>query len=193
MTFMKPEVSHPTPCCPEPQRWSCYDGDATEVEVLALLESLIVALKPKVIIETGCYDGHGTARLVAGVVQNGFGQVYTTDTGHDKSLATTARLAEFSHIVTVTTGTGIDLIRQIPGPVDFAFLDSGPDEIRCHELRALFPKLAATGVVVIHDSGLQHGMRPHIISALYELGMQFIMFDTPRGITLARKPWPDAR
>lgn len=189
---MKPEISHPTPCCLHPERWSCYDGDATEVEVLYFVGALVRALKPEVAIETGSYLGHGTEHITLGIATNGSGHLWTTDIGHDMATKTAERMSQFSHLVTVTTGSGIDLINQLPGPIDFAFLDSGPDEIRCHELRALHPKLAASGVVVIHDSGLQHGLRPHLIKTLRELGMQFIMLDTPRGVTIARKPWPDA-
>lgn len=188
----KPEISHPTPCCLEPSRWKCYDGDATEVEVLQFIQALVAALKPKTLIETGCYTGWGTDHIVTAISDYGDGHLWTTDIGHDMAIKTAERMKAFSHLVTVTTGSGIDLINQLPGPIDFAFLDSGPDEIRCHELRALHPKLAASGVVVIHDSGLQHGLRPHLIKTLRELGMQFIMLDTPRGVTIARKPWPDA-
>lgn len=183
----KPEVSHPTPACPNPSDWSCYDGDATEVEVLNLLESLIYALKPRVIVETGCYKGFGTERLIAGVLKNGFGRVYTCDTGYDMVLHTVEKLKMYSHLMTTKIGTGVELINDIPAPIDFAFLDSGPDEIRCHELRAVLPKLAAEGVIAVHDVGQQHGLRAHFLRTVKELGLQYITFATPRGFALVRK------
>src|ERR1700676_3065066 len=54
----KPEVCVATSVCPRPDRWHCYDEQATEVEVLDFLYALVVMLKPDVVLETGCYYGY---------------------------------------------------------------------------------------------------------------------------------------
>ena len=185
------EVSHPTVCCPKPHLWSCYDSEGTEVEVVDFLSALVVMLKPEVLIETGCYKGYGTEQIARGVVANGFGEFYTTDVGMDMVETTQRRLASryLQDHVQVVHGTGVQLIARMTKPVDFAFLDSGPDDIRTQELRALLPKLSASGVVVVHDTGIQHGLRAHFLTAVKELRLQYFMFDTPRGVSLVRKPW----
>jgi predicted O-methyltransferase YrrM len=184
------EVSHPTAACPVPEQWTCYDSEATEIEVLKLLHSLVVALKPKVVIETGCYNGYGTEALASGCDKNGFGTVWSCDVGFDKLSITQARL-QGSQLdnVKLFNCFGTELIKQVPSEIDFAFLDSGADGVRCDELRVLYPKLAKSGVVVVHDVGIQHGLRPYFFRTMKELGMEYITFDTPRGLALVRKPW----
>ena len=189
--IVKPEVACVTACCPHPEQWSCYDSEGTELEVLSALQSLIVMLKPTTIIETGCYRGYGTEMLARGVAQNGFGSVLTTDIGGDMVQETQTRLTRLSldHLVSVHHGTGLELIAKAPRPINFAFLDSGPDEIRCHELRAVLPKLAPSGIIAVHDTGLQHGLREYFVRTVNELGLMYFMFDTPRGFSLVRKTW----
>jgi predicted O-methyltransferase YrrM len=182
-----PEMSPPTAVCLNPERWHAYDNMATELEVLALLGCLVAALKPKRILETGCYHGHATEQLAKATRINGFGDIFTCDTGAREVQITHERLLGYSN-VSIITGTGLELINTVGGPIHFAFLDSGPDEIRCHELRALYPYLSAGAVVAIHDSGVHTFLRekylPHL---LRELEMQHIFFDTPRGLCLCRK------
>ncbi len=186
-----PEVSHPTPCCPNPEAWSCYDSESTELEVLAMLTSLVMMLKPRTLIETGCYRGFGTAAIARGVLANRWGDFYTTDIGMDMVALTRERLLDHGLLpfVDVRHGTGLQLIADVQEPIDFAFLDSGPDDMRCHELRAVLPKLAPSGVVVIHDTGMQHGLREHFLKTMNELKVMYFMFDTPRGLSLVRNAW----
>ena len=182
-----PEVSHPTEACPNPEQWHCYDGEATEVEVLEHLTSLVTLLKPPVLIETGCYRGYGTRALARGILANEKGLLWTCDIGFDMVQAT-RDMVPWAR-VNVEHCTGLQLIARLPAPIDFAFLDSGPDEVRCAELRAVLPKMSRSGVIVVHDTGLQHGLRPHFLKTVEELGLQYFMFDTPRGLSLVRKPW----
>jgi hypothetical protein len=87
--------------------------------------------------------------------------------------------------------TGEELIPRLTR-IDFAFLDSvfgGPRE---RELRLVLPKLSRGGVVAVHDTSSLHianrGPRNYLLAARDELKLQLIMFDTPRGLTLLRKP-----
>ena len=186
---MKPEVSHPTEACPEPELWTCVDDQATELEVLELLTALVVALKPRMLIETGCYDGWGTLALARGCQRNHFGSVFTCDVDKAKT-HTTYEVFKRQGMggISIMTCTGKELIERLD-QIDFAFLDSGADEVRCEELKTLMPKLSRSGVVVVHDVGIQHGLRPHFFETVRELGLEFITLDTPRGLALVRKPW----
>lgn len=186
------EVSHPTLACPHPELWHCYDSEATEIEVLHALYALVIMLKPKIVIETGCYKGYGSEMIATGMAANNFGEFHTTDIGVDMVGITTARLREKGvqgPNVFVHQGTGVQLIAKCPKPVDFAFLDSGADETRMEELRMLFPYLSQSAVVAVHDTGLQHGLRSYFLATVQRMGLQYFMFDTPRGFSLVRKPW----
>ncbi len=71
----------------------------------------------------------------------------------------------------------------LPGPIDFAFLDSELD-IRHLEIERFWPYLHGGTVLAIHDTGPQHPVRGH----LEQFADKLILLDlpTPRGITLAR-------
>jgi predicted O-methyltransferase YrrM len=182
-----PEMSHPTSVCPHPEQWHAIDDMASELEVLDMLYALVVLLKPKVVVETGCYRGHATYALATGINHNGFGVLSSCDVSHEQVAATRQRLEDANLGGRVSQESGVDLINSLES-VDFAFLDSGMDTPRIDELRALYPKLSPGGVVAIHDSGIQFGLREfHLGKTLRELNMQHIFFDTPRGLCLCRK------
>jgi len=185
----KPEVCIATSVCPFPQLWKCYDEQATEVEVLDFLYALVVMLKPQRVVETGCYHGFGTERLARGCKDNGFGVVYTCDVAHDSITRTWARMAEHDlNAVSIKQCTGLELIATVPDGIGLAFLDSGPDENRCYELRAILPKMTEGGVIAVHDHGIHGFLREKYMPPLLrELGLQYLYFDTPRGLVIARK------
>ena len=185
---MIPEVSLPTTRCPHPERWSCWNAMSSEIEILDMLTALVWMLKPEVIVETGCYDGHGTEALLNGAKKNGFGFVYTCDIDHCRTVNTLARLGEKEFTVSVAQCTGVELIAQL-GTIDFAFLDSGgTPSVRGDELRAVVPKLSPWGVVAVHDTGETHpDLREEIEKVANELNLDRVMFDTPRGFTILRR------
>ncbi len=186
---MKPEVSLPTSRCPHPERWKCIDAMATEIEVLDMLTALVWMLKPEVIVETGCYFGFGTERLVKGVLANGFGRVYTCDIDHSMTVRTEERLCWASEVVEIRQSEGIELINSMD-KVDFAFLDSGGggSGVRSKELIALLPKLSDTGVAAIHDTGETHpDIREEVEVVIKNTGLQAIFLDTPRGFLLCKR------
>ena len=185
---MIPEVSQSTSRCPYPQRWQCYDDMATEVEVLDLLTALVVALKPEVIVETGCYKGYGTERLLRGAIKNGLGHVYTCDIDHSMVIQTREWLKDIGGCE-IRQCTGLELINSISTPIDFAFLDSGGEaRIRAEELRAVLPKLSPWGVVAVHDTGQTHpDHREAIEGVVRELNLDVVFFDTPRGMSIIKK------
>lgn len=183
-----PEMSVPTSVCIDPSRWHAYDNMATELEVIDFLRALVIMLKPRVAIETGCYHGHATRAIAEGLHEEGRGHLYSCDLGNAEIEMTRMRLDHLARYVILAQVSGIDLITFLDDPVDFAFLDSGPDECRALELRALYPKLTPGGVVAIHDTGIQGYLREKYLGpALRELDMQAIYFDTPRGLALCRK------
>jgi len=187
------EVSYPTGECPEPQLWHCYDGMATEVEVLKFLKALVEVSKPKVIVETGTYLGYGTCYLAQGVKENGFGHVYTAEVNIDFAEAAKRRLIDadlYGYVVQIVEN-GQNMISGMHGPIDFAFLDSDL-YTRLPELEVLYPKLSQSALVVVHDTGRQHdgpgtGPRSQMAWFAKQHQMQILNLDTPRGVVIMRR------
>lgn len=182
---IKTEVSPATNSCPDPTLWSCYDENSSEVEVLAFLKALVVLLKPKVIVETGTYKGYGTRALSDGVEENGSGKVFTTEI--DVNLALNASLKFWNpKFVFYRSERGVDLIGKLES-IDLAFIDSGNTNCRLEEVAAVLPRLSPSGVVVVHDTGENHDLRPGLEAIIRRENLQAIFFDTPRGLCLLRK------
>jgi len=186
-----PEVATPTNECPNPSQWQCFDDMATEVEVLELLYSLVRAMRPAVIVETGTYKGIGTYYLATAARDNGFGEVHTAEPFAHLAREARSRLAAKGLTnVTVHQKTGVDMIFRMSKTVDFAFLDSNM-ETRVPELVTLYPMLKDGAIVAVHDTNTFHatygGPRKGITDLANELTMQLIQLDTPRGLTLLRK------
>jgi len=195
-----PEPAVPTPECPNPSEWRAYDRMSAEVEVLDLLYSLVRALRPKVVLETGSYIGLSTCQLARAVRANGQGFVYSCDADHGRVAEAIARLNEesLSDYATVFPMRGIELIAQvggpIPGPVDFAFIDSGLLE-RTTEVMVLLPKVSRSGILAIHDTNTHHGQngrgpRTELLRLGREADLQVLFLDTPRGLALLRPTPP---
>lgn len=182
---VKAEVSEKSSECPTPEKWLCYDGMATELEVLNFIEALVILIKPNIIVETGTWYGYGTIHLAYATKTNNNGIVYTAETDRnilDISLQNVAKQGLTDRVV-FHHGTGIEIINKIQYLIDFAFLDSGDGDTRCAELEALLPKL--NGFVVIHDTGSTHaGWRDQVYSTINRLGLHSLQFATPRGLTL---------
>jgi predicted O-methyltransferase YrrM len=185
LTEVKAEVSEKSVECPTPEKWLCYDGMATELEVLNFIEALVVLTKPNIIVETGTWYGYGTIHLAHAVKANKQGIVYSAETDSNiLSIAKTNILQQgMLDVVELHHGTGIEMINSLES-IDFAFLDSGDGDTRCAELKALLPKL--NGFVVIHDTGSTHaGWRDQVFASITELSLKSLQFATPRGLTLA--------
>src|SRR6202048_1172469 len=75
----QPEYTAATPECPQPELWRMLDSQTTEVEVLDFLKTLVTTVKPKLVVETGTFLGHGTVKLAEGLKENGFGKVITIE------------------------------------------------------------------------------------------------------------------
>lgn len=120
---------------------------ASEHEVYDFLYALVRLLKPKTILETGCYKGGATKAMARAAKTNGIGFVYSCDTDPIKcseAVSTDELLACYGGVQNIS---GIELCGKVK-EVDFAYIDSSGDRVA--EVAAL--QLAPGGVVVLHDS-----------------------------------------
>jgi predicted O-methyltransferase YrrM len=187
-----PEVAVPTPECPQPHLWMCYDQEATEVEVLKLLYALVLATKPRVIVETGSYRGAGTVWLARAAKHNEFGKVHSCEV--DENVLAEAKILleheQLDKYVELSSEPGLALIARLPR-IDFAFLDSAIDG-RVEEAQMVLAKLSPAGVIAVHDSNTFHakmrnGPRPGLHELAEREKLQILQLDTPRGLTLLKK------
>lgn len=129
---------------------SAPDLMASEYEVSEFLGALVRLLKPKIIIETGCYLGHSTLKMAEAARENGIGYVNSCDT--DPSMISSAGELCFGlePFINLRCCTGENLISKFEHPetVDLAFIDSSGDRVA--EVQAL--QLSPCAVVVLHDS-----------------------------------------
>ena len=161
---------------------SAPDAMASEFEVQELLQSLVRLLKPKVCVETGCYQGHSTLAIAKALFFNQQGELFSCDT--DSSMVADAYIrivqafkpANPEH-VHIWNESGIDLCNEgCVKNVDFAFLDSSGDRVA--EAAAL--QLSPKAVVVVHDTNrTQYDAIKllHPWKAVWKI-------ETPRGLTV---------
>lgn len=120
-----------------------YSGDmSTEGEVIDLLYALARIMKPAIAVETGTYNGHGTIALSEALKVNGRGHLWTIE----KEDYTYPPMDK----VTFIHGDSTDWTP--PSPIDFAWVDCGPPEVRIKAFELLLPKLAKKHVIAAHDT-----------------------------------------
>jgi predicted O-methyltransferase YrrM len=161
--------------------WSCNDEDSTESEVIALLGSLVSSTKPRVCVEVGAHIGLSSLAIGRALVGNGRGDLHCFEANAESARITEERTAGLPVTVHPMVDADFDPA-DLPGPVDFLFIDGDLDN-RGDSLLHWRPWLSANHVVVVHDS-LKHWEVRAAIDATECL--QRIDLVTPRGLTLMR-------
>jgi predicted O-methyltransferase YrrM len=117
-------------------------------DVAALLQDLVIGLRPKVLVELGTSYGYSTLFLAAAAQRVG-GKVFTYEIAPDKQAFAQAQIAaaELSDVVEWRLGDAVGLLAHQSGPVDFVLMDLWKElYVPCFD--ALYPKLAPNGVIV---------------------------------------------
>lgn len=167
--------------------WLSEDEQAAESEVSNFVYGLLLLIKPKMIVETGCYTGGITSAIGMALKDNNLGRAVSCDVDESLVNLVTKKMQNmsFDRFVTVLHMTGIMLIQtEMAQAVDFAFIDSGYND-REEEIRAILPKMSKYGIIVLHDTAAHHKKIHDIQFKFPEL--QRIYLNTPRGLTLFQK------
>lgn len=88
-TPVVPEGHKPTETCEHPERWSMFDPETAEVEVLKLIRSLVRTVKPQKVVTVGDPNGTLTAFIGQALRENGAGEclaVGIPDSGKDAAI-----------------------------------------------------------------------------------------------------------
>lgn len=142
---------NPTYHVPE-ERAELFTADtvgSTEHEYLALLATLVMATKPKRVLETGAETGVGTQALMAGIKANGFGELISVE----MNPASVAHVQALVPEAKVVCDDSLHYLANTEGQFDFVFLDSHLP-LRARELELLIDGklLSPRAIVAIHDT-----------------------------------------
>jgi predicted O-methyltransferase YrrM len=184
---LQEEYTPPTPECPHPERWSMLDSKSSEVEVIEFLKSLVLTLKPQLIVETGTFLGYSTLKMAEGLKLNGFGRIITLE--YDPAIFARAK----ERIDASGLGNWIEyrnessLETRIDGTIDLLFSDSLM-AIREQEIRRFLPQINPWGLILIHDASSHFQVVREAALRLEQEGLISVAFlPTPRGLVIAQK------
>jgi predicted O-methyltransferase YrrM len=183
----QPESKAPTPECPHPERWRMYDAMTAEVEVLEFLKTLVTALKPNLIVETGTFMGVSTVWMAEGLKQNGFGRIITIEFDPKIHDAAKQKFEKSSLASWIDCRLGSSLDLEVDGQIDLLFSDSELD-IREKEVRRFLPQINPNGIILMHDaSSYMKTVREAALRLEAEGLISVVLLPTPRGLVIAQK------
>lgn len=122
----------------------------TELETARFLAEFIRYVKPQVVVETGCHEGHTASLIGQALLYHGEGRLLTCDIEQqwvDRTKAICNGLP-----VIVSSVSGRQMIEGLTDKVDVAFLDSGAELERVEEAKLLQKKLSPVAWVFLHDA-----------------------------------------
>lgn len=164
------------PDCPYPGLWTSPDQEASELEVGEFMFGLVRLLKPRLVLETGCYLGHTTVQLARAIKQNKIGSLHVCDLSEEKCQLVRQKLLAEQLPGNVHQCSGLELVQQFDY-VNLAFIDTDDNQTRFQEARAL--RLAPNAFVALHDARRRVADQIQV-----RLGWHQMFFPTPRGLSL---------
>ena len=117
----------------------------------AFLRDLMVKVKAQRALELGTSNGYSSLWIALGLRQTG-GHLNTVeiDRGRARLAEENFRAAGLDSLITVRVGDALQEIPQVPGPLDFVFIDVWKQGyIPC--LKLALPKIRPGGVIVAHN------------------------------------------
>jgi len=181
------EYVPPTHECPHPERWKMLDSQTSELEVLDFLKSIVMTVKPELIVETGTFIGYSSIKMAEGLKANGFGKIITIE--YDPAIFAKAK----ERIDASGLGDWIEyrnassLETKIDGTIDIFFSDSHLP-IREDEIRRFLPQINPQGLILVHDASSHFAVVRDAVLRLEAEGLiSTVLLSTPRGLVVAQK------
>lgn len=163
---------------------------AVELEVGELLASLVRAIKPQTVIETGTHKGFSTLMIASALKRNGRGHLYTVDLT-DHGVMEECKRFELVDQVTYIKAESSIAIRDLAAKVqniDFLWLDADhAKESVLREVNSALPALKPGSFLAFHDTIVD----PREAEAVKEIRRRFPSWDhlalvTARGFQVMR-------
>ena len=180
------DFTAPSVWAPRPDLYGAFTTDAAEEEVCELLASLVRAIKPCFVLETGTHEGRSAVYIADALRRNKYGRMVSLEINSDYA-AEARRLLALNGLL----GVGIGLCEAIevssfdyipPQPIDFLFSDSELGT-RQQELERMRPFLAPRAWVAVHDSLTHRSVMGDLTSVGW---IERVDIPTPRGLTIGR-------
>jgi len=182
-----PEWVPPTHECPHPEHWRMVDSQSSELEVLDFLKSVVLTIKPRLIVETGTFIGHSTIKMAEGLKANGFGRIITIE--YDPAVFAKAkeRIDASGLESWIEYRNESSLEARIDGTIDILFSDSHLP-IRSQEIRRFLPQIDPRGLILVHDASSHFKIVREAAMQLEQEGLiSIVLLSTPRGLVIAQK------
>lgn len=185
--FQQSEYTPATHECPHPERWKMVDPQSAELEVLEFLKSLVITLKPDLVVETGTFLGHSAIKMAEGLKENGFGKLITVE--YDPVICARAqeRIDASSVREWIECRNQSSLEVQVDSMIDLFFSDSylqGREE----EIRRFLPRINPQGLILVHDASSHFRVVRETMLKLESEGLvSTVLMSTPRGIVVAQR------
>ena len=181
------EYVPPTPECPHPELWKMMDSQTSEIEVLDFLKSVVMTVKPQLIVETGTFIGYSAIKMAEGLKANGFGRLVTIE--YDPAIFAKAkeRIDASGLESWIEYRNESSLETRIDGAMEILFSDSHLT-IREQEIRRFLPQVAPRGLILIHDASSHFQVVREAALRLEQEGLiSVVLLPTPRGLVIAQK------
>ncbi len=183
----QPEYAPPTAECPHPEQWKMLDPMTSETEVLDFLRSLVITVKPRLVVETGTFRGISTLALAEGMKQNGFGRLVTIEYDPKVYAAAKQRIEAAGLADWVECRNQSSLDATVDGTIDLLFCDS-QQVIREAEVRRFYPQVNEHGLILVHDASSHLRIVREAMLRMEREGMlSVLLLPTPRGLAMAQK------
>lgn len=184
---LQPEYHRATPECPNPKRWSMYDGMTAEFEVLEFLKTIVTTTKPELIVETGSFLGVSTLWMARGMKENGFGRIVSCEYDAKVYAEAKRRVEESDVSEWIDLRNESSLEMKVEGTIDLLYSDSDLD-IREAEVRHFLPQINPFGLILMHDASSHlKTVRDAAFKLENEGLISSVFLPTPRGIVVAQK------
>ncbi len=184
---IQPEYTPPTSECPHPERWQMLDSMTAEVEVMDFLKSLVITMKPELIVETGTFMGLSAIKMAEGLEANGFGKLITCEFDPAVFAKAKERIEASGLAKRIECRNESSLEMRVDGTIDIFFSDSHLP-IREEEIRRFLPQISPHGLILAHDASSHYKIVREAALRLEKEGLlSVVLLPTPRGLVVAQK------
>lgn len=184
---LQPEYHRPTPECPHPELWHMYDSMTAEAEVLEFLQSLVMTIKPRLVVETGAFLGASTLWIAKGLEANRFGKVISCELDGVVFAKAKEKINASGFAGWIELRNESSLEMQVDGIIDLLFSDSDMP-LRAAEVKRFLPQISPSGIILIHDASSHLKVVRDAALQLEQEGLLSCVFlPTPRGLVIAQK------
>ena len=172
------------------ERAELYGGAPLSIapEVGELLCVLVLARRPRTVVEFGASLGFSTIHLAAAVRDVGAGRVITTEIDPAKAAAAERHLAEagLDDLVEVRVGDALTTLQDV-AEVDLLFLD-GWNNLYEPVVESLAPRLSP-GALVIADLSADDPDQVSYVEHMHAPGSGFVTVDIPLDAGVVVSAW----